>query len=268
MFTVYTLSDSSGETAELVAKSALSQFGLDKAAICRLPKIRSSDQIKQLFLSLIRPPGIIVYTLVLPEAKKALIEQAEKYSIPVHDILGDLVNKFETTFQAVPLHEAGLRLKIDRTYFDRMEAIHYAIQYDDGQNINGIDSSDVVLMGTSGTGKTPTCLYLAQHYGLKAVNIPVVFGSDVSRKLFQINPQKIIGLVCNPEILQSFRMTRISSAQSGYSSDYCNFEKISMELEYSRRIFRQLKCEVVDMTNRAVEDIAVEIISKLQLAKA
>lgn len=265
MFTIYILSDSSGETAELVAKSALSQFGLDKAALCRLPKIRSADQIKKLFLSLIKPPGIIVYTLVLPEAREALIEQAKKHSIPVHDVLGDLVNKFENIFHSVPLHEPGLRLQIDRTYFNRMEAIHYAIQYDDGQNINGIDSADVVLAGVSGTGKTPACMCLAQHYGLKAANVPVILGVNLPRKIFQINPQKIIGLICDPLILQSFRTTRANSA--GYSADYFELENITEEIEASKKIFRELKCEVVNMTNRAVEDIAVEIISKLEMVR-
>ena len=265
MFTIYTLSDSSGETAELVAKSALSQFGLDKAALCRLPKVRSEDQIKKLFLSLIKPPGIVVYTLVLPEAREALIEQAKKHSMPVHDVLGDLVGKFENIFHSVPLHEPGLRLKIDRTYFNRMEAIHYAIKFDDGQNINEIDSADVILMGISSTGKTPTCMYLAQHYGLKAANIPVTFNIDISKKFLQVNPHKTIGLVCDPLTLQTFRTTRADSMQ--YSSEYCNLEKISMELEYSKRVFKGLKCEVIDMTNRAVEDIAVEVISKLEIVR-
>lgn len=268
MFTIYTLSDSSGETAELVAKAALSQFGLDKAAVCRLPKIRTAEQVKKLFLSLIKPPGIIVYTLVLPEIKEALITEAKKYSMPLHDVLGDLVGKLESIFDSVPLHEPGLRLKIDKTYFNRMEAIRYAIKFDDGQNINEIDNADVVLVGISGTGKTPTSMYLAQHYGLQSANIPITFGLDVPRKLFQINPQKIIGLICDPTVLKDFRTTRVDSAQSDYSSDYCNFEKISMELEYSRRIFRQLKCETVDMTDRAVEDITAEIITKLQQIKA
>ena len=266
MFTIYTLSDSSGETAELVAKSALSQFGLDKAALCRLPKIKSVDQVKKLFLSLIKSPGIIVYTLVLPEAREALIEQAKRHSIPTHDVLGDLVSKFENIFHSIPLHEPGLRLKIDRTYFNRMEAIHYAIKYDDGQNINGIDSADVVLIGVSGTGKTPSCMYLAQHYGLKAVNVPIVLGVDLPKKLFQINPERIIGLICDPIILQSFRTTRVSS--TGYSADYFELGSISKELEASKKIFRELKCEVIDMTNRAVEDITAEIIGKLELIRA
>ena len=265
MFTIYTLSDSSGETAELVAKSALSQFGLDKAALCRLPQIRSGDQIKKLFLSLIKPPGIIVYTLVQPETKESLIKEAKKYSIPLHDVLGDLVGKFEDIIHSAALQEPGLRLKIDKTYFNRMEAIHYAIKFDDGQNINETDTADVILMSVSGTGKTPTAMYLAQHYGLKAANTPIVLGVNLARKLFQINSQRIIGLLCDPLILQSLRTTRSNSTQMTYSPDYCNLDKITLELEYSKRIFRELKCEMIDMTNRAVEDIAAEIISKLKL---
>lgn len=267
MFIVYTLSDSSGETAELVAKAALSQFEDSKAEIKRLPKVRSKDQIKQLFSHEIKLPGIIVYTIVLPEARQALIEEAQKYSILIYDALGDLVNKLESVFHAPPMREPGLRLKVDQSYFNRMDAIHYAIKYDDGQNLNGIESADVVLIGVSRTGKTPSCMYLAQHYGLKAANVPIVLGANSPKKLYEINPQKIIGLICDPLILQSFRSTRASSLQMDYSSEYCDFEHISREVEYSKRIFRELKCEMVDMTNRAVEEIAVEIVSKLQVVK-
>ena len=271
MFTVYTLSDSSGETAELVAKSALSQFekklNKNNAEIIRLPKVMSSEQIKKLFLSEIKPPGIIVYTLVLPEARQALIEESQKYSVPIYDVLGDLVSKLEGIFNAPPLREPGLRLKIDESYFNRMDAIHFAIKYDDGQNLSGIENADVLLIGVSRTGKTPTCMYLAQHYGLKAANIPIVFGIDLPRSLTKIDPKKIIGLLCDPLILQSFRSTRANSLQMDYSADYCDFEHISREVDFSRKIFQELKCEVIEMTNRAVEETAVEIVSKLQLVK-
>ena len=267
MFTIYTLSDSSGETAELVAKSALSQFGLDKAALCRLPKIRSADQIKKLFLSLIKPPGIIVYTLVLPETREALVKEAEKYSVPLHDVMGELVGKFENIFNSVPLQEPGLRLKINKAYFNRMEAIHYAIKYDDGQNINEINTADIVLMGVSATGKTPICMYLAQHYGLKSANVPIVLGMDFPRKLFQINPQKIVGLICDPLVLQSFRTTRANSPQMSYSPEYFDLSNIAKEINAPGKIFRELNCEVIDMTNSPVQDIAVEIITKLQMVK-
>ena len=268
MFTVYTLSDSSGETAELVAKSALSQFNLEDASIVRLPKVRTQEQVKQLFLGEVKSPSIIIYTLVLPEVRQALIQEANKHSIPVYDVLGDLVSKLEGILHAPSLHEPGLRLKVDQSYFDRMDAIHYAIKYDDGQNLNGIENADVILTGVSRTGKTPSCMYLAQHYGLKAANVPIVFGVEPPKKLFQIPQGKIIGLLCDPLILQSFRSTRASTLQMDYSADYCDFDHITKEVEFSKKIFRELKCQVVDMTNRAVEETAVEIISKLKLVRA
>lgn len=267
MFTIYTLSDSSGETAELVAKAALSLFENIKAEIKRLPKVRSRDQIKKLFISDIKSPSIIVYTIVLEEARKALVEEASKFSIPIYDVLEDLVNKLEGIFHSKPAHEPGLRLRINESYFNRMDAIHYAIKYDDGQNLNGVELADVVLLGVSRTGKTPCCMYLAQHYGLKAANIPIVYNVVPSKKLYEINPQKIIGLTCDPLILQSFRSTRANSLQMDYSSEYCDFDHIAQEVESSKKIFRELKCEVVDMTNRAVEETAVEIVTKLQLLK-
>ncbi len=267
MLTIYTLSDSSGETAELVAKSALSQFETLDAQISRLPKIRSADQVKELFLKHIKSPSIIIYTLVLPETRQALIEEAQKHSVIIFDILGDLVSKIESMVQAPPLREPGLRLKVDQSYFNRMDAIHYAIKYDDGQTLNGIENADVILIGVSRTGKTPSSMYLAQHYALKAANIPIVFGVDLPKKLFQLPSNKIVGLFCDPLILQSFRSTRASALQMDYSSEYCDFDHIAREVEHSKKIFRELKCEVVDMTNRAVEDIAVEIIGKLEIVR-
>lgn len=271
MFTVYTLSDSSGETAELVAKAALSQFEKsiekNKVEVYKLPPVKSASQVKELFSKEVKPPGVIVYTLVLPEARQALIEEAQKSSIPIYDVLGELVSKFESMLHAPPLREPGLRLKVDQSYFNRMDAIHFAIKYDDGQNLNGIAGADVVIIGVSRTGKTPSCMYLAQHYGLKAANIPIVLGIDLPGALLNVDRKKIIGLFCDPLVLQSFRTTRASSLQMDYSSDYCDFDHITKEVEHSSSIFKDLKCEVVDMTNRAVEETAVEIVSKLGLKK-
>lgn len=271
MFTVYTLSDSSGETAELVAKSALSQFekgaNETKVSIQRLPKVRSAEQVKELFLNEIKLPAIIVYTLVLPEARQALIEESLRHSIPIYDVLGDLVGKLEGILHAPPLREPGLRLKVDQSYFNRMDAIHFAIKYDDGQNLSEIEHADVVLVGVSRTGKTPSCMYLAQHYGLKAANVPIVFGIDLPKQLSKVQASKIIGLLCDPLILQSFRSTRANSLQMDYTAEYCDFDHINHEVDYSKKIFKELKCGIVDMTNRAVEETAVEIVSKLDIKK-
>lgn len=267
MFTVYTLSDSSGETSELVAKSALSQFKETQAEIRKLSKVRSEREIKNLFTTEIKSPGIIVYTLVLPEARQALAEEAKKRAFPIYDVLGDLVSKLEDILNAPPLREPGLRLKVDESYFNRMDAIHYAIKYDDGQNLNGIESADVILIGVSRTGKTPSCMYLAQHYGLKAANVPIVASVNLPDVLYKVDKSKIIGLSCDPLVLQSFRSTRASALQMDYSAEYCDFDHICREVDHANKVFQELKCPVVDMTNRAVEETAAEIVTKLKLVK-
>lgn len=179
-----------------------------------------------------------------------------------------MITKLEKELNAEPLHQPGLRLKMDEAYFNRMDAIHFAIKYDDGQTLSGIENADVILTGISRTGKTPSCMYLAQHYGLKAANIPIVYNVKPPKILYKIDPEKITGLTCDPLVLQSFRSTRATSLQMSYSSDYCDFDHISRELEYSKGIFKELKCKVVDMTNRAVEETASEIISSLNTVRA
>lgn len=145
-----------------------------------------------------------------------------------------------------------------------MEAIHYAIKYDDGQTLSNIDNADVILLGISRTGKTPCSMYLAQHYGLKVANAPITVGVDLPDILYKINSTKIIGLICDPLVLQSLRNTK---ASLDYSREYFDFAHISKEVEHSKKLFRELKCHTIDITNRAVEEIAAEIISNLKLVK-
>ena len=181
--------------------------------------------------------------------------------------MSDLVNKLEKILGTSPRHKPGLRLKVDQSYFNRMDALHYAIKYDDGGNLTGIETADVILLGISRTGKTPSCMYLAQHYGLKAANLPVVLDATLPGKLFEIDPGKIVGLVCDPLVLQSFRSTKARSGQTDYGPEYYDLDRIVREVEYSKTIFQKLRCHVVDMTNRAIEETAAEIISKLQIVR-
>ncbi|MBI1858940.1 MAG: kinase/pyrophosphorylase [Candidatus Melainabacteria bacterium] len=259
---IYTISDSSGETAELVAKAAASLFEKGKIEVCKLPQVRTREHIKDLFKSSIQTPAIIVYTIVLKDAKDALIEYAQKYNIYTYDAFGELVHKLEKELNEPSMHQAGLRLKVDQDYFNRMDSIHFAIKYDDGQTVSGIENADVVLLGISRTGKTPCSMYLAQHYGLKVANIPIVVGEQPPKILYNMDSSKIFGFICDPLVLQSLRNTK---AYLDYSQEYFDFEHIAKEVEYSKRVFNELKCHTVNMTNRAIEEIASEIISNLKL---
>src|SRR5262249_13770570 len=208
---IFTLSDSSGETAEAVARAALVQFPPGQASIYRLPQVRSSQQIIGLVREVATGRSVIAYTLVLPEYRETLEAEASRHNIPTIDLLGPLINRVSILTGAKPLSQPGRLHLLDETYFRRIEAVDFAIRFDDGKNPDGILQADVILTGVSRTSKTPNCMYLAHHYGLKAANVPIILGVDPPLQLFQVAARKIIGLSIDPYLLHDIRATRANA---------------------------------------------------------
>ncbi|MBN8661900.1 MAG: kinase/pyrophosphorylase [Candidatus Melainabacteria bacterium] len=256
---IFTMSDSSGETAEAVARAALVQFEPGKASIYRLPQVRSSMQIPQLVKEIASNRAIIAYTLVLPEYRETLEAEANKYKIPTIDLLGPLINRIANLSGASPLSQPGRLHLLDETYFRRIEAVDFAIRFDDGKNPDGILQADVVLIGVSRTSKTPNCMYLAHHYGLKAANVPLIYGVEPPLSLFQVNPRKIFGLHIDPYLLQEIRTTRAQVLGMPGVSDYADPDKIMQEVRNARKLFRELKCHIIDVSAKAIEETSSEI---------
>lgn len=256
---IFTLSDSSGETAEAVARAALVQFPPGQASIYRLPQVRSTQQIVHLVRELATGRSVIAYTLVLPEYREALETEAGKHNIPTIDLLGPLITRVSQLTGAKPLSQPGRLHLLDETYFRRIEAVDFAIRFDDGKNPEGIVQADVVLTGVSRTSKTPNCMYLAHHYGLKAANVPIVLGVDPPLQLFQIPAGKIIGLTIDPFLLHDIRSTRASALGMPAGADYADPEKITQEVRYAKKIFRELKCHTIDVSAKAIEETSSEI---------
>lgn len=256
---IFTLSDSSGETAEAVARAALCQFPPGQASIYRLPQVRSCQQIAAVMRELNPLRSIIAYTLVLPEYKETLESEAAKHGIPTLDLIGPLISRVSNLTGATPLSQPGRLHLLDETYFRRIEAVDFAIRFDDGKNPEGILSADVVLTGVSRTSKTPNCMYLAHHYGLKAANVPIVMGVDPPLTLFQLQSRKIIGLTIDPYLLQDIRTTRATVLGMPSGTDYADPDKIRQEVRHAKKIFRELKCHVIDVSAKAIEETSSEI---------
>jgi regulator of PEP synthase PpsR (kinase-PPPase family) len=256
---IFTVSDSSGETAEAVARAALVQFPPGSASIYRLPQVKNTQQLAGLVKEISKARGIIAYTLVLPEYREALEREADKYSIPTIDLLGALITRISTVTGSEPMSKPGRLHILDETYYRRIEAIDFAIRYDDGKNSDGIRQSDVVLTGVSRTSKTPTCMYLAHHYGMKAANVPIVLGVEPPAALFEFPTKRIIGLHIDQHILQGIRSTRAQSLGMPSDSDYADPDRISQEVRQARRLFRELKCHVIDVSSKAIEETSSEI---------
>lgn len=262
--TVYTVSDASGETAEHVARAAALQFKGQNLKLTRLPRVRALAQIEDVFKLAAESPCIIAYTLVEPALREALEAEAARHSIPTVDLLGSLIGTLSEVLKVSPRFETGLLQLRDEKYFNRMEAIDFAIKYDDGKDPKGLMLADLVLVGVSRTSKTPTCMYLAQNRGIKASNIPLVINVAPPKELFELPPGRVIGLNLNAEVLHEIRTARLTSLGLTSSASYASEERISQEIDYAHQIFRRLRCPVVDVTNKAIEETASEILELTQ----
>jgi regulator of PEP synthase PpsR (kinase-PPPase family) len=261
--TVYILSDSVGETAELVIKAGLSQFNNGEYKIQRVPYVEDRVTIDEAVQLAKEKNGMIGFTLVNPFLRDYLNAQAEKENVEAIDIMGPMLAAMERVYQSPPRLEAGLVHKLDEDYFKRVEAIEFAVKYDDGRDSRGIARADIILIGVSRTSKTPLSQYLA-HKRLKVANVPIVPEVDPPEELFEVDPVKCIGLGISPEKLNEIRKERLKALGLGDQATYANMQRIHQELACFRELVEKIGCEVVDVSNKAVEETANIILHMIQ----
>ncbi|MFB4166501.1 pyruvate, water dikinase regulatory protein [Virgibacillus sp. JSM 102003] len=252
---VYVLSDSVGETAELVIKAGLSQFNNGEYNIQRVPYVEDKKTIDETIQIAQEKQGIIGFTLVDPTLRKYLNSRAKEKDIEAIDIMGPMMDAMEKFFDHNPRLEPGLVHKLDEDYFKRVEAIEFAVKYDDGRDPRGIARADIILIGVSRTSKTPLSQYLA-HKRLKVANVPIVPEVDPPEELYEVDPKKCIGLQISPEKLNEIRRERLKALGLGDQATYANMERIHQELECFHDLVNKIGCRVVDVSNKAVEETA------------
>lgn len=259
--TVFSVSDSTGQTAETLSKAAVRQFRqLREMRQITLSRINTEAKVIKLIPLLAQEqPCIIAYTLSIPTLKDVLDRETAKYNIPTINLLDPLIKTLSEVVGSCPYNENGILPELDEEYFRRIEAVEFAIRFDDGKEPKGLEKADIVLVGVSRTSKTPTCMYLAQNYGMKVANIPLVYNIKPPRELFGLPPGKIIGLRVGEEVLHQIRMARLQSLGLTPDSSYADLEQIRQELDYAANIMHALKCPIVDVSLKAVEETAGEI---------
>ena len=260
---IYALSDSIGETAEAVARAAASQFNSGKMDIIRIPYITSIKQIEDVIREADKQPCMICHTIVSPDLREALLQLAAENRIPTIDIMGPMMQAVEQTTGLKPKMMPGLIHKLDREYFKRVEAVEFAVKYDDGKNPWGFLKADIVIIGVSRTSKTPLSMYLA-HKRLKVANLPLVPEVPVPDELFEVPSHRIVGLVIDPFKLNSIRSERLKVMGLDSDANYANVNRIQEELEFARAIMRKVRCPIIDVSNKAIEETANKIIEIAQ----
>jgi len=260
---VYVLSDSVGETAELVIKAGLSQFNNGEYELYRIPYVENKKIIDDSIQMAIEKNAVIGFTIVDPELRSYVNEQAKARNVEAIDIMGPMLDAMERVFGKPPRLQPGLVHKLDEDYFKRVEAIEFAVKYDDGRDPRGIARADIVLIGVSRTSKTPLSQYLALKR-LKVANVPIVPEVDPPEELFDVDPAKCIGLRISPDKLNDIRKERLKALGLGNQAIYANMERIQEELEYFNKVVDRIGCKVIDVSNKAVEETANIILHMIE----
>jgi regulator of PEP synthase PpsR (kinase-PPPase family) len=252
---VYVISDSVGETAEFVVRAVASQFNGGRVEIRRVSYVDDREPIKEVVQAAKEVNAVIAFTLVLPELRDFLLAEAAQNGVVAVDILGPMIDAFAKVNNLTPKNQPGLVHQLDDEYFRRVEAIEFAVKYDDGKDPRGLLRADVVLIGVSRTSKTPLSMVLA-HKRLKAANVPLVPEVEPPEELFEINPRKVIGLTISPDELNRIRTERLKALGLRSQANYAQHERIKMELEYAEKIMNKIGCPVINVSNKAVEETA------------
>jgi regulator of PEP synthase PpsR (kinase-PPPase family) len=260
-YEIYLISDSTGETLDRIFLALKAQFLNIKYKIHSYSFTRTENQILKILEDASKNKNsIILYTIVDNNLAKYLTNKSGDKRIPCFGVLGNLILNFSKILNQKANHEPSGQHILNKEYYDRIEAIQFTMNHDDGNLINDIDKSDIILVGVSRTSKTPTSIYLANK-GLKTSNIPLVNENSLPEKLKK-NPRItcVIGLSTEPERLADLRKNRMNSLRETENIKYTDLENIRKEVLDAKKTFQKYKWPLIDVTRKSVEETAASII--------
>ncbi|WP_395672978.1 pyruvate, water dikinase regulatory protein [Phenylobacterium sp.] len=261
-FHVHLVSDSTGETLNAMARAVCARFDNILPIEHIYALVRSQRQLDRALGDIEEAPGVVLHTIVDPGLREALEEGCRRLDMPCIAALDPLVSAMSRYLGASTTTRVGAHLRLDNDYFNRMDALNYAIGHDDGQGGQDLDQADVVLVGVSRTSKTPTCIYLA-HRGVRAANVPLVPGRPLPERLFQLKNALVVGLTVAPDRLIQIRRNRLLSLKENRESSYIDTDTVRDEIVQARRLYERQGWPVIDVTRRSVEETAAAVMNLL-----
>ena len=261
LYQIYLISDSTGETLDRIFLALKAQFPNFEYETNHFSFTRTESQT----LSILKQAkedknSIILYTIVNSKLAKYLTEKAYERNIPCFGVLGDLILNFSKVLNQKASHQPSGQHILNEEYYDRIEAIQFTMNHDDGNQTDDIEKSDIILLGVSRTSKTPTSIYLANR-GFKTSNIPLVNKNSIPPKVTEKKfTPCVVGLVTEAERLYDLRKNRLTSLKEDQNSEYVNIDKIKDELKNARKIFKENNWPTIDVTRKSVEETAASVI--------
>ncbi|HZC28985.1 MAG TPA: pyruvate, water dikinase regulatory protein [Gaiellaceae bacterium] len=262
---LHIVSDSTGETAARLVQALEAQFPEQEFEEVRHPRVESVDDLELAVRSARGRPAVVVYTLVEPEMRDAMRRLCRRARVHYCDLLGHPIDAVARVSGQAARMTPGTRAPLNPAYFRRIEAMEFAVKYDDGVGA-GLDEADIVLVGVSRTSKTPLSIYLG-YLGHKVANVPIVKGIEPPRELFEIDPAKVVGLTIDPNRLVEIRRGRLRNL-GVTDRRYAELMEIYEELDEATVVQRRLACPVIDISELSIEETAQRILRTVEQRRA
>lgn len=258
---IHLVSDSTGETVTMVARSCLAQFTDTNPIEHIWTIVRTEGQMADTLERIALNPGMVLYTLVNQKLAEQLRKGCESMDVPAIPVLDSVISAMsehlQSDFQAAP----GRQHELNDAYFDRIEAMHYVLSHDDGQSTQSLGEADIIILGVSRTSKTPTCMYLANR-GIKAANVPLVPGCPLPPEVLDKNGPMVVGLTTEPKKLVEIRRTRLRMLKQDEDTDYVNLETVTREVTEAKKLFAKQGWPVINVARKSIEEIAAGILQQ------
>lgn len=262
---IFIVSGGAGASGEQVVNTVLAQFPDTSVPVVTIRNVRRQEQVQDAIAQAKEQGGMVVHTMVETKLRRRLVSLAHEHGVVAIDLMGALLEHLTTVLGQPPVEKPGLYRQHNRPYFERIEAIEYALVHDDGQNRDGWPAADVILVGVSRTGKTPLSIYLSV-LGYKAANFPVVPEIPIPPELYRLDPVRVIGLKIDLDRLLTFRRRRIGQLGIPAQTTYTDPARLEEELELAQSVFHKGGFFTIDVTDKTVELSADEIIKRISQA--
>ena len=264
---IFILSDATGDTASRVLRAALKQFVGEDVQIRRFPNVLRQSEIRSILKDAARRPTLVAHTFAAGPLRVIIEEECRTLGIEALDLLGPLLNTLEDFLHSRAQEKPGLLHQIDDEYFRRIDAVEFAVMHDDGKHMEGLRHADFVLVGLSRTGKTPLSVYLALE-GWRVGNVPLIHEQPLPPEVLKLPKEKVVGLVLDPRRLAEVRRARLAYMAPGHEMDYDDELAVREEVTWSRRLFGRHGLRFIDVTEKAIEESAHQVLSLVAPAAA
>lgn len=256
---IYVISGGKGLAGHTMVHSLIIQYTENKIPVKVIPNVQNEEKIIEVVQRVKNAGGLLTHTMVNTNLRKRLLQECEKQGVKQIDFMGGLANFLEEEMGLHSVNTPGLYRRINSQYFDRIEAIEYTLNHDDGMNTQRLLNAEIILTGVSRSGKTPLSVYMSM-FGWKVANVPLVKGIEPPKELFEVNPKRVFGLSITKSHLIAQRHKRLNQMGNFNNENYIDNHHVQNELRYANFIFEKGGFTKINVTNKPIETTANEII--------